>query len=535
MYRVLIVDDEKIVRNGLKTHFPWNAHGLTVVGEAANGLEACAFLKEETVDIVITDVCMKKMDGIELARFLRENYPYIKIIFISGYDDLDYIRQALKLDVVDYILKVISFDELGMTLDRVRQNLDTDHKQIALMRSMEERLSQSVPLLQERLLVSLIRDDIIQTQELEERILFLDLSLRADRNYILLVMRLTDFYSHQMGKTERDRQLFELMLQTIISELLYDEPDYILFPSAVDELVIVLTKREDVDFNEHILDVAMRLSYGVEKRLNVCVRIGISQEFIGYPNMRKGYQSAVRALIEGYALRNNDVLVDQESCEPLYEQLEKQMLTAIEQQDNKALDRLEKQLRQIDDQYQLKHILFYLMIAMSRVEYNNRLSIGEVHHAELSRTCEAFFYAPTVDDMVRQVLQKYECILSEMAKKRENQVNFIVASIKRYIESEYTNNISLTEIAEHACLSPTYVSQLFKKETGSNITDYITDLRIECAKTLLCDPQIKLYNVCSRIGFISPAYFSRLFKKHTGMTPSEYRRIIIAPEVEKQR
>ena len=128
MYRVLIVDDERLVRNGLKKHFPWQAHKLMVVGEAADGISACEFVKENPVDIVITDVCMKRMNGIELARYLHEHYPHIKLIFISGYDDLDYLKSALKLEAVDYILKAINFEELAVTLDRVRDQIDKEQR-----------------------------------------------------------------------------------------------------------------------------------------------------------------------------------------------------------------------------------------------------------------------------------------------------------------------------------------------------------------------------------------------------------------------
>ena len=200
-----------------------------------------------------------------------------------------------------------------------------------------------------------------------------------------------------------------------------------------------------------------------------------------------------------------------------------------------APDKLGVQLHQIKSVDQLKPILFYLIISMSRIAFANHLSRGEMHYEQLTRRCETLFAAANAEDMIRFVQNTCGLLFTDIKKKRGNQMNLMISSIKGYIKSHFTNDISLNDIAEHVHLSPAYVSQLFKQETGENISTYITTLRIEKAKMLLRDPQEKLYDVSLLIGFSSSAYFTRLFKKHTGMTPSEYRRSVIAPELEARQ
>ncbi len=399
-FSVLIVDDEKLVRDGLHRHFPWNKYNMEVVGEAENGLEACAFLQEKPVDLVITDVCMKQMGGIELARYLGENYPWIKVIFISGYDDLDYLKDALKLDSVDYILKAIDFNELGDTLNRVKKKMEDERKLDERIQKLEAQLKQSMPLLRERLLVQLIRDDVMSDSEIEGRFSFLGIRLSEDNQYRLAVLRFTDFYMKHTDITERARYLLCMQIQDALQDKLSEVPDGLFFSSAEDEWVIVVPYDEQKDINRLLQDVVNSMN----EASGLHARISLSPSFYGYTGMKEAYGNTVRQLIEG------------------------------------------------------------------------------------------------------------------------NQASLMIMTVKKYIEENFQHEIALADIAASVYLTPSYVSGLFKSQTGITISDYIAQLRISHAKELLKDPRVRLYDVGNMIGIESSSYFTRLFKKQTGMTPTEYRK-----------
>ena len=399
-FSVLIVDDEKLVRDGLHRHFPWSKYDMEVVGEAGDGREACAFLQDHHVDLVITDVCMKQMSGIELARYLSENCPWIKVIFISGYDDLDYLKDALKLDAVDYILKAIDFNELGDTLNRVKKKMEDERKLDERIQKLEAQLKQSMPLLRERLLVQLIRDDVIGDSEIEGRFSFLGIQLSEENQYRLAVLRFTDFYVKHTDITEQARYLLCMQIQNALQDKLSEVPEGLFFASAEDEWVIVIPDNEQQDINHLLQDVVS----GLNEASGLHARISLSPSFYGYTGMKEAYENTVRQLIEG------------------------------------------------------------------------------------------------------------------------NQASLMITTVKKYIEDNFQHDIALADIAASVYLTPSYVSGLFKSQTGITIRDYIAQLRITHAKELLKDPRVRLYDVGNMIGIESSSYFTRLFKKQTGMTPTEYRR-----------
>ena len=531
-YKVLIVDDEKLARDGLHRHFPWQQYGLEVAGEAGNGLEACEFIKEHPVDLVITDVCMKQMDGIELTRYLNKCHPKIKVIFISGYDDLDYLKDALKLDAVDYILKAIDFDELGTTLLRVRKKMDDERLQMLNLKQLEAQLKQSMPLLRDQLLVQLIRNDIMRDSEIEGRLSFLGIRLDEERRYRLAVVRLTDFYRKLARNTERERYLLCMQIRAILDSIVSQNTNNeLFFSNAEDEWILVSPDSEQADVEALARCIVDRITAETRLQAKMC----LSNPFYGYTGMKEGYESALRLLMKGSESAERRMLTDAEDSESnLREVLKSSLFTAVNSEDRDEIDDLAQQLRQIENKDCLKSVLFFLMIEMNHLAEVNRLASRAGDNMEQIRRFEAFFYARQSEEMIGSVLSMIEKMSHEIQAKKGNQASLAAISVKEYINENYTRDISLTDIAASVYLTPSYVSELFKNQTGMTIRDYIAHLRVARAKELLKDPRVKLYDVGTMIGIESSSYFTRLFKKQTGMTPSEYRRIDAGNRSEKR-
>ncbi len=191
MYRAIIVDDEELVCKGLRKYFDWSKHNIQILSDFPDGQKAYQFVQENPIDLLVTDVRMPHMDGITLAGHVKELYPDAKIIFVSGYDDVAYLKNALKVDAIDYILKSIDLNELEETVSRVVKIMDTENARKKELAEMEELLNQSFPLLQERLLLTLIRDDIEDLGNIREHIEFLNIPYQCWRRIISISMAIS--------------------------------------------------------------------------------------------------------------------------------------------------------------------------------------------------------------------------------------------------------------------------------------------------------------------------------------------------------
>ena len=159
MYNAIIIDDEETVRSGLREHFDWHLHGVHVVEEFPDCAKAYDYVRENPVDLVVTDVITPYMDGITLAKKLREEFPAIQIVFISGHADVEFLREALKTDAFDYILKSVDLNELSATISRVVKLLDWRNAETQRVTTMEDQLQLLMPLNRERVLQTLLTDD----------------------------------------------------------------------------------------------------------------------------------------------------------------------------------------------------------------------------------------------------------------------------------------------------------------------------------------------------------------------------------------
>ena len=159
MYKAIIVDDESIIRNGIKRHFDWQSHGIEIIADFSDGQKACNYIENNLIDLIVTDVRMPFIDGIELSKKATLLNPAVKIIFISGHAEVNYLKDALKMDAVDYILKPINNNELSAAVTRVVNIMDRERNRQAEIKKMEARLAQSIPFLQERFLMMLLKED----------------------------------------------------------------------------------------------------------------------------------------------------------------------------------------------------------------------------------------------------------------------------------------------------------------------------------------------------------------------------------------
>ncbi len=535
MYKAIIVDDEDLVRQGLKKHFDWNAYNIEIVADLPDGQKAFQFVKDNHIDLVLTDVLMPYMDGITLAKNLRELYPDIKIIFISGHDDIIYLKKALKVEAIDYILKSIDLDELKETVSRVVNIMNMENKSKKNLADMENLLNQSFPLLQERFFITLIRDDFENPDIMKERIAFLNIPLSNEMHYCVLVIQIQHVYSTFNVLSERERQLLSLQIKNECIEVGKQYSDTICFENKQGEYVMILSLLED-EFEETLLEVSENLNERLNGNMNIPVCIGISDRFKGLENIKTSYENASNAISKRYLLDDElAISVDKyemdDSLKEYKQNAEKSLQECLSsgntEQVSKVLEELFNILKEKFHHDEEQNLMIFILLLPTRIVTDIKIN-KKSDYSNQRIILDKFLCCSNFEEQCLLIKKLYFEVATLMSSMSKTYSHTIINQVRKTIEDHFKEQISISTLAKDVYLTPTYLCVLFKQVTGTTINDYLTLTRLEKAKKLLSEPYIKLYDVCYEVGYLSPSYFSRLFKKYVGITPSEYRNISIS-------
>ncbi|MDO4548298.1 MAG: response regulator [Clostridia bacterium] len=533
MYRTILVDDEAAVLDGLRRHVDWKSRRLSVEGAFSNGRDAFAYLSQNAVDLIITDVRMPYMDGIELVKRAREIYPGVKILFISGHADVAYLRDALKLDAVDYILKSIDLEELDRALERVVGLMDAQRKKSLRFSEMEQRLSENMPILRNNRLTMLLRDEFdesgVSAEDVARDLRFLGIPLDDGVHYAVMVMQTVNRWVVISDMTERERYLFDLKIVKCCEEILLNYGG-VCFMDRQNEFVLIVNA-ENEDCEEDFLTIAQQLRASMSETFGMDVTIGISDRFSGLRRIRAAFQSACEAIRKGYLLDDGlpisvNKYEEVGNIKDARERAQREISQAITSGDadavHAALERALSDMRAMESEDERENFMIFLLLLPTGLLTD--LETGEKgSYASQRRLMERFLLCRDRQEQTSLLTQSYCEVTGILARRSAPWPSALIRRITQTISQQYMNHLSVSTLAQSAYLSPTYMCVLFKQQTGKTVNEYITIERIKQAKRLLADPNILLYDVCYKVGYLSPSYFSKLFKKMTGQTPGEYR------------
>ncbi|GLX66113.1 response regulator [Paenibacillus glycanilyticus] len=541
MYKLLVVDDEITVRTGLQSYFNWSSFGIEIMGEADDGDVAFEMIQQETPDLVLTDVRMPNMDGITLARLINERYPQVKIIFVSGYDDADYLKSAMKLSAVDYIFKPVNLEELSSVLRHVVSNLDEQRAEQRRKEELQVRLKEGMPVLREKFLLSLMGSNI-QNRDIRERVEFLELCLPEEASYWVIVISVDDLPGVMSVRSERDRQLLWYSIHNICQELIDSHMGGYVFEHQTGEFAGILRKSDEGeeagDAAEVLLELAGQIRDNLERWLKISVTIGISDRVTGLSNLSSCYRQAREAVNHKWYLGKNRVITMNSLETPEQENgsasrhefaYDEELISALKAANaeklKEVLDTIFADLNRNrpDGLKYGRNVCMQIFLAAGQLLLELNMQSEELESAE-SAVWESLLDRETLGEM-RDILEAYLLAACErIGEKRTGKVANLVERVRAIIDRDYADgSLTVTDIGREVFLTPTYVSLLFKQETGQTVGEYMTQVRMERAKEMLRDPQYKFYDICYAIGYTDPSYFTKLFKKTTGVTPSGYR------------
>ncbi|MCR8631580.1 response regulator [Paenibacillus radicis (ex Xue et al. 2023)] len=551
MYKLVIVDDEPTVRYGLRNYFDWNTFNIDFAGEADDGDVGLDLIERIQPDLVLTDVRMINMDGIRMSAQIRERYPHIKIVFVSGHDDADYLKSALQVNAVDYIFKPVNMQELRMVVERVVGELQNEAKEKMLIADMQVKLTQSMPLLREKFLMSLIRDGITQPGGARNRMEFLQLDLPADASYWVIVVTIDDNAEVVEPRSERDKQLLSYAVLNVCQELIDRHMGGYAFENRSSEYVGILRVRntnsngvvggigdEEESQEDLLFSLAEEIRENLQRWLSITVTIGVGEHVSNLQALPWSYIQAREAADQKWYLGKNrvismDSLEHEEQGMHRFDQVQSERFLSV----MKAAEPYQLSI-ELNDLFEwlarnrreglkyCRNVCLQLILLSNRLLLELNIQSRDLEEKELS-LWERVFKQETITDL-RFTLESYLIeVCSRIQEKRSGKSSNVIERIRQVIEERLADSLTVSDIAESVYLSPTYVSLLYKQETGDTVYEYLTKVRIEKAKELLRDTTVKLYEVCYAVGYSDPSHFSKLFKKVTGFTPSAYREQVL--------
>jgi two-component system, response regulator YesN len=512
-YKVFLVEDEIAAREGIRDNVDWRAAGFEFCGEAPDGEIALPLIEAAQPDVLITDIKMPFMDGLQLARIVREHLPWVKVVILSGYDEFGYAQAAVKLGVTEYLLKPISVPDLNAVLRKIKTVLDQEKSDREYLKLLRSQVEDNLILLREKFLLRLVLggESSISAIEQSEQ---LGLEIIA-KCYLVLLVKINFAAGAQPFDFAACQEI-----EKIIAGLVSANMDALLTRKDMEELVLILKGQDPGEVEEEAQFLADLIRKEVEGKTACSLTIAA-----GSPHQRLGdlHRSFAEALV-----KVQDAREDFENGE-LQKLDQPALMRFLESGRAGDFDSFfESYIRPLGETALRSRLLkYYIMVDIiltvaqfvSDLGGNVDQMVPEIHHGDI--------VVATVRSL-EQIKAETLRLITAAHVFRDNQVNndraVVIRQAKTYIHAHFTDPaLSLNEVAAQVSFSPNHFSAVFSDESGETFRDYLIKTRVTQARKLLRTTGLKISEVAYQCGYNDPHYFSIIFRKHTGLTPQQFR------------
>ncbi len=537
MHQVLIVDDHPHQVDSMAHTLPWSEMGVDPVHKAYSALEALQTLDTHPVDLVITDIRMPAMSGLELIREIRKRWKDIKIILMSGYADFEYAKEALQQDVEDYLLKPVPNDELIRSIRGVLDKKAAEWQAVVSSQRVLQTFRQHLPSLRMALLLELLQGRRWPENSLKEKLDMYGIPFSVREKAALVLVRLED---PPADYDDRSVSLLEYAIANIAEELMRgdfriwycrDEYGYLALLACPDERT---RGASDAERQRALEQSAALLQHYVGIYLKGSVSTLVSDWFEFPDSVADRYQHCLFAFRQrignerAFFMTLGDADEDRQAAflSSLYEQPTlKQVIEAGQWNELRAkLERIFEELLQEEFQSE-EHILeAYLEVCgmLAYIAHKNRRRLAELIGDEYEKIAGGMPFK-TVKPLREWTFRIVDRLSELIDRERQHSRAAIVLQVNEFVASNLSKDVSIQTVAQHVFLHPSYLSRVYKTESGESFSDYVLRVRMEKAVALLKNKGMKVYDISSELGYSQTQHFIKMFKKQFGLTPQEYR------------
>ncbi len=559
MYRVLIVDDEPAIVKGMERLLSEVDSVELEIYKAYSALQALTIARKVRLDIVISDIRMPGMTGLEMHEGIIGCWPNCKVIFLSGYSDFEYAYSAIHKQVSNYILKTESDEVILKAVTDAIDKLKEEREQELLLENAKRQMKELSPLLRKELYEYALATDNVDSAMLKTRFQELELGFAVDKLVLLVVGRINGqardvIFTEKLNTLYRVKDLVDkAFTDSVVSDCsviensrlaLFIQPDFenprfISDNSKIDWDSLVIYIKGTL---ETVQDIC-RDQYGFE------VSFVLSRNPVGWSLLFEEY-SLIKSVVASQYVQGQQVIMELGKSDELFSQGTKDVVSAqaaflqklktleasLESGNDGMVDQICRQLlgiiRNGFKEGYLLNIERYHQLLLMFVSYINRNNLFEYIEKDLNPNKLLTVSMP--DDWDKEEsfftgLGRYLCMLKK--KLEENRDSMVINKIHNYIAENPAGDLSLTKLAELVYFNPSYLSRFYKQATGKNLIDYINEHKVAIAKRLLAETNIKVNEIALKLGYESASYFTSFFRRMEGMTPQDYRMNIIGSEV----
>lgn len=521
-YKILIVDDESIERDAIKFILKKEALFDFECFEAVNGQDAISNAALNLPDIILMDIQMPGLNGIEAAKIIKKILQDSKIIFLTAYDEFDYAHEAIKLGVQDFILKPATNERFMEVMNKIVGIIQAEKEQKLRKEEMESKFEQVSKYLEYEFLTSLINGDIEEGQGKE----YLEfngvnfhwgmgvvISTKVDSEAVPSMLRLQMLRKRFLEKLEtRVDMIVNCKYSLILKDYIY---------------VFVLG-----DTQNELLQVQNKIREAINE-----TSIYFAEEYKFYADFGIGDPcNKLDCLWKSFWLAKGNCNKRQPMKESMSEQNLKALVKSLNDQDEESfIHYIELIFEDISHSAEtIEHLRakLYEQLILVRDWLSNQIFDDSLHTFDTFNQIMKINTEHEAKCLLRDFCYQYMEIIH---KQKSDKSSIILDQLIVYINMHYAENLTLDQLSSVCYLSPSYISKVFKKQLNTNFIDYLSSVRIKVAKRLMKNPELSIKEISSEIGYVDPNYFTRVFKKYEGMTPSEYRSKFYAYEgIEKE-
>lgn len=528
MWRLLIVDDEPYIVDGLDELFNELPELELEIFKAYSAIEAMEWMNRTKIDIVLSDIHMPHTTGIELQQAVAKQWPYCKFIFLTGYDDFDYIQTALRNGSIDYVLKTEYDDAIVDAVKKAIDELKDDMQSHHFMKQARERLHLALSILQKEYLLPHLEGDITTSQLKSSQMKELQIELELDLSYYLVIGRV-DYWDDKLSYADRTLLLFAI--QNIAAEYFVGASSQVGQQLLIDSRNLLWYIRSERS-SQVMLAILETIQNTCRELLKLSVSFAVSSAPVEWSEMHLVYYRLRKIIGLGLGHRQEMLLIDDRAILHPQDMTDEEQESDVRRQLKRLAlltDSLENgQQQQFNQVYSELMTLFsanfsgklemYYTTCSLLLAYTNRWGLDINLDFALLHTRESDLDAIMLE-LQQAANELFEIKQTELAERTMG----VVEKINQYIDRHLDGDLSLTQLAEIVHLNPAYLSRLYKISSGISLSEYINEVKLNKCRELLRQPYLKIHEVGSAVGFDSPPYFTRFIKKMVNMTPQEFR------------
>lgn len=528
MHKLIIVDDNEIIRNGIANIVDWASLGYEVPALLSNGKEAIQYISKNFSDVILANVKMPYISGVEIARYLYENQLNIKIVLMGDLKDFDSTKKAIQYQIEYYLLKPMNLDEIHNIFKRISIKLDKEIREAETISNERKKYNMLISMLEEQFFKDIANGELNNKEDIVQRIQLLNLNIDADKSRISII----NLKFNDQNKIKQDffrynnRNIF-ILLKDFLLKGKEKNKDY---PVECIKYIPIFQKDESIIifavdlYNSNSLNTSEMIKNINSFLKEIIYNIQISAGVIISIERINTFNSIIDFVSENPEPVPRELSMEKrENYYLLFKEQRNVLAKCIKEKDiigvRKFIDEVLRNIKNMHISLIHETVISIMAILDSLLLDDNSsvflLSGGKICYSQIMGLADINEVKDWCGILIKEILNYFE--------HSGSSERTIIKKARQLINDNIQNGISLDDMASKIYLNPVYFSRLFKQQTGETFTEYILKVRMEKAIDLLKSSSLKVYEISEIIGYKNIKYFYKVFKKYTGITPLELR------------